>query len=71
MVLSLACALAAFDKGDLLYLRDEEEKKRFLEKDQRDSERNQFLAMRAREAAEREASLQEAPRPARDRPATK
>lgn len=59
---------AAFDKGDLLYLRDEEEKRRFLEKDQRESERSQFLAMRAREMAERDASLPEAPRPSRDRP---
>ena len=54
---------AAFDKGDLLYLRDEEEKRRFLEKDQRESERSQFLAMRARENAERDASLSDAPRP--------
>ena len=58
---------AAFDKGDLLYLRDEEEKKRFLEKDQRESERSQFLAMRAREQAERDASLLDAPRPAKEK----
>ncbi|KAK9805877.1 hypothetical protein WJX73_000138 [Symbiochloris irregularis] len=52
----------AFDKGDLLYLRDEEEKKRFIEKDQRENERTQFLAMRARENAEREASLLDLPK---------
>lgn len=53
---------AAFDKGDLLYLRDEEEKKRFIEKDQRENERTQFLAMRAKENAEREASLSDLPK---------
>ncbi|CAK0733854.1 hypothetical protein CVIRNUC_000344 [Coccomyxa viridis] len=37
----------AFDKGDLLYLRDEEEKKRFKEEELRDSERMQFLRMQA------------------------
>ncbi|CAL5225670.1 g8533 [Coccomyxa viridis] len=37
----------AFDKGDLLYLRDEEEKKRFKEEELRDSERLQFLRMQA------------------------
>lgn len=38
---------AAFDKGDLLYLRDEEEKKRFKEEELRDSERIRFLRMQA------------------------
>lgn len=38
---------AAFDKGDLLYLRDEEEKRRFKEEELRDSERAQFLRMQA------------------------
>jgi hypothetical protein len=38
---------AAFDKGDLLYLRDEEEKRRFKEDELRDSERAQFLRMQA------------------------
>ena len=41
------CNTAAFDKGDLLYLRDEEEKKRFKEEELRDSERMQFLRMQA------------------------
>ena len=41
------CDTAAFDKGDLLYLRDEEEKKRFKEEELRDSERMQFLRMQA------------------------
>ena len=38
---------AAFDKGDLLYLRDEEEKRRFKETELRDSERIRFMALRA------------------------
>ena len=38
---------AAFDKGDLLYLRDEEEKRRFKETELRDSERIRFQALRA------------------------
>ncbi|KAK9841620.1 hypothetical protein WJX74_008847 [Apatococcus lobatus] len=37
----------AFDKGDLLYLRDEEEKRRFKETELRDSERIRFQALRA------------------------
>ena len=42
---------AAFDKGDLLYLRDEEEKRRFKEEELRDSERAQFLRMQASSGA--------------------
>ena len=42
---------AAFDKGDLLYLRDEEEKRRFKEEELRDSERAQFLRMQASSSA--------------------
>lgn len=39
---------AAFDKGDLLYLRDEEEKRRFAEQELRDSELRSFARMRHR-----------------------
>ena len=46
---------AAFDKGDLLYLRDEEEKKRFKEEELRDSERLQFLRMQASTSTPKEA----------------
>ena len=45
------CMRAAFDKGDLLYLRDEEEKRRFKEEELRDSERAQFLRMQASSGA--------------------
>lgn len=38
----------AFDKGDLLYLRDEEEKQRHAELELRDKELNQFAALRAK-----------------------
>ncbi len=44
---SQACACAAFDKGDLLYLRDEEEKRRFKEDELRESERAIFLRLQA------------------------
>lgn len=37
----------AFDKGDLLYLRDEAEKQRHAELELRDSEKTQFAALRA------------------------
>ncbi|CAL8466882.1 g6418 [Coccomyxa elongata] len=37
----------AFDKGDLLYLRDEEEKRRFKEEELRELERAQFLRLQA------------------------
>ncbi|EIE26569.1 hypothetical protein COCSUDRAFT_59093 [Coccomyxa subellipsoidea C-169] len=37
----------AFDKGDLLYLRDEEEKRRFKEDELRESERAIFLKLQA------------------------
>ncbi|BDA40823.1 hypothetical protein COCOBI_01-4770 [Coccomyxa sp. Obi] len=37
----------AFDKGDLLYLRDEEEKRRFKEEELRELERAQFLKLQA------------------------
>lgn len=57
----------AFDKGDLLYLRDEEEKRRFLERDQREKERSNFLIMRARENAERTASLAESQKNMKDK----
>ena len=40
------CAIAAFDKGDLLYLRDEEEKRRFAEQELRESELRSFARMR-------------------------
>lgn len=39
---------AAFDKADLLYLRDEEEKMRFKEDELRDSERSEFLKLKAK-----------------------
>lgn len=38
----------AFDKADLLYLRDTMEQQRHMELELRDNERNQFAAMRAR-----------------------
>lgn len=38
----------AFDKGDLLYLRDEAEKQRHAELELRDSEKTQFAALRAK-----------------------
>ena len=55
---ALACSpfCAAFDKGDLLYLRDEEEKRRFTEMELRDSEQQQFRKERARIEAERAAA---------------
>lgn len=53
---SQCLTFAAFDKGDLLYLRDEEEKRRFTEMELRDSERQQFMKERARVEAERAAA---------------
>lgn len=38
----------AFDKGDLLYLRDQEEQLRFEELERRDSERTAFASLRSR-----------------------
>ena len=55
--LSLLPFRAAFDKGDLLYLRDEEEKRRFTEMELRDSEQQQFRKERARIEANRAAAL--------------
>ena len=46
---------AAFDKADLLYLRDTAEQQRHMEMEQRDTETAEFAAMRAR--IEREAEL--------------
>ena len=40
--------LTAFDKGDLLYLRDEAERQRHAELELRDSEKTQFAALRAK-----------------------
>ncbi|DBA96094.1 hypothetical protein WJX77_012305 [Trebouxia sp. C0004] len=57
----------AFDKGDLLYLRDEEEKRRFTEMELRDSERQQFMKERARVEAERAAAALRAAQARRDK----
>lgn len=46
MVCCVRCA--AFDKADLLYLRDTAEQQRHKELEQRDSESAQFAALRAR-----------------------
>lgn len=40
-------AKGAFDKGDLLHLRDEEERGRHLEKEVRDAEQREFARQRA------------------------
>ena len=61
------CVLAAFDKGDLLYLRDEEEKRRFTEMELRDSERQQFMKERARVEAERAAAALRAAQARKDK----
>jgi len=58
---------AAFDKGDLLYLRDEEEKRRFTEMELRDSERQQFSKERARVEAERAAAALRAAQARKDK----
>ena len=58
---------AAFDKGDLLYLRDEEEKRRFTEMELRDSERQQFVKERARVEAERAAAALKAAQARKDK----
>jgi hypothetical protein len=47
----LATLAAAFDKGDLLYLRDEEEKRRFQEQELRESELRSFARMRQKTEA--------------------
>lgn len=57
-------ARGAFDKGDLLYLRDEEEKRRHVELDLREGEVAQFQAMRAQAEAEEERKAAEARRKA-------
>ena len=63
----IQCAFAAFDKGDLLYLRDEEEKRRFTEMELRDSERQQFMKERARVEAERAAAALRAAQAQKDK----
>lgn len=45
------CARTAFDKGDLLYLRDQEERQRHLELEQKESETMAFARLRARAEA--------------------
>ena len=65
--LSQCHACAAFDKGDLLYLRDEEEKRRFTEMELRDSERQQFMKERARVEAERAAAALRAAQARKDK----
>lgn len=57
----------AFDKGDLLYLRDEEEKRRFTEMELRDSERHQFMKERARVESERAAAALQAAQARKDK----
>lgn len=59
----LSCWCAAFDKGDLLYLRDEEEKKRFKEEELRESERLQFLRMQASTGIPKEVPMSLPPKP--------
>ena len=63
----IQCAFAAFDKGDLLYLRDEEEKRRFTEMELRDSERQQFMKERTRVEAERAAAALRAAQARKDK----
>lgn len=58
---------AAFDKGDLLYLRDEEEKRRFTEMELRDSEQQQFRKERARVEAEHAAAALRAAQARKDK----
>ena len=60
---------AAFDKGDLLYLRDEEEKRRFTEMELRDSERQQFMNARAKIEADRAAAALRAAQARKDKAA--
>ena len=60
---------AAFDKGDLLYLRDEEEKRRFTEMELRDSERQQFIKARAKIEADRAAAALRAAQARKDKAA--
>ena len=54
---------AAFDKSDLMYLRDEEERQRFTEDERRDRELQQFQKQRA--CLEPGAPGPAAPRPVR------
>ena len=58
---------AAFDKGDLLYLRDEEEKRRFTEMELRDSEQQQFRKERSRVEAEQAAAALRAAQARKDK----
>lgn len=60
--------LAAFDKGDLLYMRDEEEKRRFMEQQLRDGERSQFRKLQAAESLPARESLPEPAPRLKDRP---
>ena len=48
---------AAFDKGDLLYLRDEEEKKRYAEQELRETESRAFNSMRQKVMSQHADSL--------------
>ena len=48
---------AAFDKGDLLYLRDEEEKKRYAEQELRETESRAFNSMRQKVMSQQADSL--------------
>ena len=64
MPVPTSVSLAAFDKGDLLYMRDEDEKRRFMEQQLRDSERSQFRKLQAAESLpSREAPSDLLPRP--------
>ncbi len=56
MLINMVSAAAAFDKTDLLYLRDSELQQRHVELHQRESELSTFAAMRARIEAEAEAA---------------
>ncbi|KAK9810475.1 hypothetical protein WJX72_011306 [[Myrmecia] bisecta] len=58
----------AFDKGDLLYLRDEEEKKRFHEQELRDNERLQFNTLRTKLDSAGPSVLVPPPRPPKKPP---
>ena len=53
----LSACVAAFDKGDLLYLRDEEEKKRYAEQELREAETRAFNLHRQRVMALNDESL--------------
>lgn len=64
--LSKSCC-TAFDKGDLLYLRDEEEKRRFMEMELRDSEQQQFAKARAKVESDRAAAALRAAQARKDK----